>query len=317
MVSVSKGEYRYGFNGKETDNETGLQDYGERIYNSSIAKFLSADPLIVKGKQYPWYSPYHFAGNKPIHCIDLDGLEEYCVVSWYNTELSRGVTLITLVKVDGPLIVKYYKREWSNNNIPNQGVTLIKEGFTDTYQGESREANPWRTEREKERANQLIHTNISAVSFSDPNDPTILPIPSPPPPTIPFNGRIMRRGESLNISNQTIGWVSTSPISGGTDASAKSGTLTKEGKRTLNKLAASINSMEDISKVTITSNFTVGTGVTNDEFNFANISNKQVNKAAVDYLKSKLTNREIEVTGNSTTTKSDTNRDNSTAVKVE
>jgi hypothetical protein len=127
----------------------------------------------------------------------------------------------------------------------------------------------------------------------------------------------MRRGESLNISNQTIGWVSTSPISGGTDASAKSGTLTKEGKRTLNKLAASINSMEDISKVTITSNFTVGTGVTNDEFNFANISNKQVNKAAVDYLKSKLTNREIEVTGNSTTTKSDTNRDNSTAVKVE
>jgi RHS repeat-associated protein len=75
MASVSKGEYRYGFNGKETDNETGLQDYGERIYNSSIAKFLSADPLIVKGKQYPELSPYQFASNTPIQAIDLDGLE--------------------------------------------------------------------------------------------------------------------------------------------------------------------------------------------------------------------------------------------------
>jgi hypothetical protein len=32
------------------------------------------DPLT---KNYPWYTPYQFAGNKPINSIDLDGLEEY------------------------------------------------------------------------------------------------------------------------------------------------------------------------------------------------------------------------------------------------
>jgi hypothetical protein len=32
------------------------------------------DPLT---SSYPWYTPYQFAGNKPIAFIDLDGLEEY------------------------------------------------------------------------------------------------------------------------------------------------------------------------------------------------------------------------------------------------
>ena len=49
-------------------------DYGFRIYNSSIGRFLSVDPLT---SSYPWYTPYQFAGNKPIIAIDLDGLEEY------------------------------------------------------------------------------------------------------------------------------------------------------------------------------------------------------------------------------------------------
>lgn len=66
--------YRYGFNGKEKDDETGLQDYGFRIYNTGICQFLSVDPLIY---DYPWYTPYQFAGNMPIWAIDLDGLEPF------------------------------------------------------------------------------------------------------------------------------------------------------------------------------------------------------------------------------------------------
>jgi RHS repeat-associated protein len=70
--------YRYGFNGKDLDHEGmggggSTYDYGFRIYNPSIAKFLSVDPLT---KEFPFYTPYQFAGNKPIVAIDLDGLEE-------------------------------------------------------------------------------------------------------------------------------------------------------------------------------------------------------------------------------------------------
>jgi RHS repeat-associated protein len=52
---------------------TGFQDYGFREYDSRIARFISVDPLTSK---YPWYTPYQFAGNKPIKYIDIDGLEE-------------------------------------------------------------------------------------------------------------------------------------------------------------------------------------------------------------------------------------------------
>ncbi|MEV4884624.1 hypothetical protein MRBLMN1_003149 [Chitinophaga ginsengisegetis] len=71
------GVYRYGFNGKENDNEIkgegNQQDYGMRVYDPRIGKFLSVDPLT---QEYPWYTPYQFAGNKPIWAVDLDGAEE-------------------------------------------------------------------------------------------------------------------------------------------------------------------------------------------------------------------------------------------------
>jgi hypothetical protein len=38
---------------------------------------LSVDPL---SDDYPWYTPYQFAGNKPIISIDIDGLEDYIVI---------------------------------------------------------------------------------------------------------------------------------------------------------------------------------------------------------------------------------------------
>jgi RHS repeat-associated protein len=71
----NSGNYRFGFNGKENDREWGnqlIQDYGFRLYNPAIGKFLSVDPLM---KGYPMLTPYQFASNRPIDGIDLDGLE--------------------------------------------------------------------------------------------------------------------------------------------------------------------------------------------------------------------------------------------------
>jgi len=69
--------YRYGFNGKENDNEVkgegNQQDYGMRIYDPRIGRFLSIDPV---GFEFPWNTPYAFAENDPVNFIDLDGLEK-------------------------------------------------------------------------------------------------------------------------------------------------------------------------------------------------------------------------------------------------
>jgi len=72
------GRYRYGFNGKENDNEVkgvgNQQDYGMRIYDPRLGKFLSIDPAT---KNFPNLTPYQFASNTPIQAIDLDGLEAF------------------------------------------------------------------------------------------------------------------------------------------------------------------------------------------------------------------------------------------------
>jgi len=68
--------YRFGFNGKEKTNEVYndncFQDYGLRSYDVRLGRFISSDPLT---KNYPYWTPYQFAGNIPIKFIDLDGGE--------------------------------------------------------------------------------------------------------------------------------------------------------------------------------------------------------------------------------------------------
>ncbi len=63
--------YRYGFNGKENDNEVkgegNQHDYGMRISDPRLGgRFFSVDPL---SKEYPWNSPYAFAETTPLKTL--------------------------------------------------------------------------------------------------------------------------------------------------------------------------------------------------------------------------------------------------------
>ena len=110
--SVNTGGYRYGFNGKENDNEVKgegeQQDYGMRVYDPRLGRFLSVDPLTYS---YPYYSPYQFAGNIPIAAIDMDGLETHVVI--YEKDRNNKVfkTSIYTLKVGTELMNQEVKRE--------------------------------------------------------------------------------------------------------------------------------------------------------------------------------------------------------------
>jgi len=110
--------YCFGFNGKERDNEGmggggSTYDYGFRIYNGQIGKFLSVDPLF---KSYPMLTPYQFASNMPIWAIDLDGLEAvitnknentitFIANVYFVTEGTGNVNAAALKKASEELIV--------------------------------------------------------------------------------------------------------------------------------------------------------------------------------------------------------------------
>ncbi|NOQ26265.1 MAG: hypothetical protein GQ564_12950 [Bacteroidales bacterium] len=79
-TETETSQKRYKYVGKERDEETGLYYYGARYYAAWICRFVSVDSLQF---DYPYYTPYQYAGNKPISYIDLDGLEE---VKFNNNE---------------------------------------------------------------------------------------------------------------------------------------------------------------------------------------------------------------------------------------
>lgn len=69
--------YRYGFQGQEKDDEIKGKgnsiNYKYRMHDPRVGRFFAVDPLTG---EYPHYSPYQFSGNKVIHKVELEGLEE-------------------------------------------------------------------------------------------------------------------------------------------------------------------------------------------------------------------------------------------------
>ncbi|RAJ05425.1 RHS repeat-associated protein [Chitinophaga skermanii] len=105
-------DYRYGFNGKENDNDVkgggNQQDYGMRIYDPRLGRFLNVDPL---RKNYPMLSSYQFASNTPIQAIDLDGAEAFFI---HGTTSDSG--------------------RWTENDKAKQGVrNILKLTYNNYY----------------------------------------------------------------------------------------------------------------------------------------------------------------------------------------
>jgi hypothetical protein len=57
------------------------------MYDPRIGRLLSVDPLT---KDYPWYTPYQFAGNTPIQAIDLLGEQPAYVTRKYLSSPNYG-----------------------------------------------------------------------------------------------------------------------------------------------------------------------------------------------------------------------------------
>jgi len=125
--SFNSGEYRYGFNGMEKDDElkgiTGSSyDFGARMYDPRVGRWLSGDP---KQHKYPFDSPFMFTGNNPIIMVDPNG-EEKVVVAGVQNDNSAANKLMFVHQAMRQLI----KYKQSN---PEEVLTfaVFTEGYTE------------------------------------------------------------------------------------------------------------------------------------------------------------------------------------------
>ncbi|MBC7388115.1 MAG: hypothetical protein H7329_02795 [Opitutaceae bacterium] len=105
--------YRYGFNGKEDDHDitNGGQDYGMRIYDKRLGRFLSVDPITQK---FPELTPYQFASNRPIDGVDLDGLEYRSAADWTQKNTANYTFGWDDVGKDVKSFTELRKSDWKN-----------------------------------------------------------------------------------------------------------------------------------------------------------------------------------------------------------
>lgn len=136
----SSDSYRYGFNGKENDNEIkgegNSYDFGSRsIYDGRIARFISLDP---RWREFADLSPYAFAANSPVVFIDEDGEGPVKPLSKYFDALiakigKEGIIYQAFVSANNTSLREFEK--WATNtpgtdrNAKNKIIGAIGEGI--------------------------------------------------------------------------------------------------------------------------------------------------------------------------------------------
>jgi len=130
------GGYRYGFNGKENDNDVKKdgygnpnigtqQDYGDRIYDPRLGRWLSVDAY---ASLQPGWSPFRFGFDNPLYWTDKDGDIEWPLKGTYAINMHDRIWRKGQNELRSGQIVKqegFYSGKLSKDYLTNMNANTI------------------------------------------------------------------------------------------------------------------------------------------------------------------------------------------------
>jgi RHS repeat-associated protein len=203
------GLYRYGFNGKEKDDEVVQYDYGFRIYDPRLVRFKSVDPLT---RTYPWNSPYSYAEGDMTRSIDLDGLEKYIVTYGNRLKKSRVLVLtISYIESKGEVQQNFMKPD-KGSPINQRDVLVVQNNENVT--GEKNEYGQKDELNEGEKA--VINKGKKKIQEATSENSVFLTVEHPPAPgktpTNALTGKEFKEPGDRSI--ESTGYIIGSTFSG-------------------------------------------------------------------------------------------------------
>ncbi|MBL4754717.1 MAG: RHS repeat-associated core domain-containing protein [Flavobacteriales bacterium] len=116
--------YRYGFNGMEKDDEVkgsgNSYDFGARIYDPRLGRWLAVDPLF---KVYVPIAPYAFGLNNPIFFIDEDGRT---IFDYDNNEVTITGIGTEAFKIEGTSDTRLIQLLTKVNDLGQEGIATLE-----------------------------------------------------------------------------------------------------------------------------------------------------------------------------------------------
>ncbi|GAA4321054.1 hypothetical protein GCM10023184_06560 [Flaviaesturariibacter amylovorans] len=125
---ATEGSYRYGFNGmeREIDFQSENYDFGARIYDSRIGRWLSLDKLQAKR---PGENAYFYCGGNPIVFRDPDGNDRII-----TTVLTRQATDGTTITITRRVVVRGLETYRKVQQYDTDGKPTGNFEYYDTYE---------------------------------------------------------------------------------------------------------------------------------------------------------------------------------------